>query len=221
MGSDVPAGFWRRLAAKCIDGLWFGFLALIVFVILASATNKWVASLVIFLAGGFYYKACLRSKHQATFGKRLAGVYVVDKATHAAISKRQAYIRYVACFLPALGIFSSQAYVLGNAGSIGKRLDTPEAQHEQEVRDSYKAKIAAGQSLTIMEGITAREMYLNDLYHDADLVFWGFTEILGLVYYGFMTCKILSSPDKRGPHDIWAETIVLRGIPTSTISVSP
>src|SRR5882762_8873530 len=84
------AGFWRRFAARLLDGMVIGCVGFVVAVVPATmmvfgandaAIASWVLYAILFLLLGWLYNAWMESSAwQATLGKRALGVYVTDAA---------------------------------------------------------------------------------------------------------------------------------------------
>ena len=88
------AGFWLRLVAAVIDGIIMTLITLIPAFIVGymigesmagtapvyeiEATAGAVGNLIGFVVGWLYYTLMESSKHQATFGKKILGIRVVD-----------------------------------------------------------------------------------------------------------------------------------------------
>ena len=82
------AGFWLRLVAAVIDGIIMTLIALIpayivgymigVSMVGTAPVYEAVGNLIGFVVGWLYYTLMESSKHQATFGKKILGIRVVD-----------------------------------------------------------------------------------------------------------------------------------------------
>ena len=88
------AGFWLRFAAAVIDGILMTLITLVPAIALGylvgigmagtssvyeiDATAKALGNLLGFVVGWLYYTLLESSKYQATFGKKMLGLRVVD-----------------------------------------------------------------------------------------------------------------------------------------------
>jgi uncharacterized RDD family membrane protein YckC len=95
------AGFWVRVAARIVDGILAGIATLIVMGIImpgadTSATGPFLfRSLLSFVVFGLYAVPMEASARQATLGKMLFNLKVVDLAGNR-LTPRRAAARYVA-----------------------------------------------------------------------------------------------------------------------------
>lgn len=94
------AGFWRRLAARILDGILlsiaFGLISLVCLGSFKSYSNNIAFQFLSFAATLAFEGVFLHSLWQATPGKRLMHVYVEDAATSTPISMLRAVMRYMA-----------------------------------------------------------------------------------------------------------------------------
>lgn len=93
------AGFWIRFVAALIDGIIMSLVSLIsiaIFGVDSIATN-----VVGLIAGITYHVYFLTSPKQATIGKQLLNIYVVD-TNYQKIDTSKAIIRYFSQILSAL-----------------------------------------------------------------------------------------------------------------------
>jgi uncharacterized RDD family membrane protein YckC len=95
--SVVPlyAGFWRRAAAICIDGLIVFLATALVSQVVSDGLMLRVLAVVLACA---YYAGCHSSAWQATLGKRIYGIKVTDDQGRR-ISLARAIARYFATWL--------------------------------------------------------------------------------------------------------------------------
>jgi uncharacterized RDD family membrane protein YckC len=102
----TPAGYGPRFVASLLDGL---ILITLTFPLLAiTGENSPLGLIVLFVVNLAYYAISHSSDWQATPGKHLMKIYVVDEAG-GRLSRRRALERALAHFLPSLPIYSSLA----------------------------------------------------------------------------------------------------------------
>lgn len=94
MNNVSYAGFWRRLAAQLIDGLVVVIPCMVAAVIGAFIGGYLLANLFSLVIIVVYYAKMLASSWQATVGKRVMNVYVVDATTGGRLSPLHAAGRY-------------------------------------------------------------------------------------------------------------------------------
>lgn len=91
-------GFWIRVLAYIIDGILIG---IVVGILTLTSDNQGANSTVSTLVGWLYFAFLESSARQATFGKSLLGLAVVDEQGQR-ISFLRATGRYFAKFLSAI-----------------------------------------------------------------------------------------------------------------------
>lgn len=97
--------FWLRLLAVICDALIL--LPLSAFVMSLFAATPFIALCANLAINGFYYVGFLRGPWRATPGKRVMGLYVVHTDHMGALSKEEAWFRFVTYHLPMLPFYSS------------------------------------------------------------------------------------------------------------------
>lgn len=123
MHRDSPAyvGFWPRLGAMLVDGLWIGALLWALAYIILAPTNLGPTALYQ-APSGIALSALLPSAvmvgfwrlRQATPGKMLVNARIVDHATGRPASLRQYVIRYLAYLPSAIPLFLGCIWVAFN-----------------------------------------------------------------------------------------------------------
>jgi len=178
----APAGFWRRLWAKCLDISILFFPAAFFFIFM----KLHFVCLILFIIGGWSYVGKLTAKRQATSGKGMAGVYVVRADNGQIITKHQALARYLLVYLPLMIFILTNATIIDLASEKNRGKHTE--QEKQAIEELYNAEQQAPETLL--------QMIIND-------------SIIG--YYLLMACMVAITKQKRGFHDKLCNTRVIRG----------
>lgn len=98
------AGMLVRAAAVCIDAvILLPFTLLITKLVSENMTFEAIANLV---ASATYYVAFVSGPWQATPGKRIMGVYIMNE-DGSALTQQQALQRYLAYIMPSLPVYTS------------------------------------------------------------------------------------------------------------------
>ena len=107
--SGPRAGFWRRFAAKFIDGIILGIVNFILAIIFKHAVGLYYALSIIIDWG--YYTYFEVSSGQ-TLGKMALGIRVIDFQRGGSIGYGRAFIRQIAQILSTIPLFLGYFWML-------------------------------------------------------------------------------------------------------------
>jgi uncharacterized RDD family membrane protein YckC len=108
--SGPRAGFWRRFAAKFIDGVILGIINAILAVIFKNSVGVYYALSVIIDWG--YYTYLEGGQRGQTLGKMALGIRVYDFRVGGPIGYGRAFIRQIAQILSTIPLFLGYFWML-------------------------------------------------------------------------------------------------------------
>jgi uncharacterized RDD family membrane protein YckC len=113
------AGFWRRVGAFFIDRLLFTLLAALLLGPAVVNAPLWSGAGMLFSAFTLLLTVALWVCFLGTPGKLLLGCQLVDAASHAPLTVRQAVLRYLAYLVSALPLLLGFLWIARDARKQG------------------------------------------------------------------------------------------------------
>lgn len=197
-----PAGFWIRFVALVIDGLILGIPMWCLF-FMVGYMHSVMLQFVSVAVYGAYYVYFWTHAWQATPGKRLLNLYVLDATTGGRLSLQQAGVRYVLLNLAAL-------LMLG--ASIIQGGDMPGLNPEEQQRiTEIQERMASGKTISEDEQQYVKEAFVEMQGPMTSVVM--LISTLGFVWSMLLAFSVGLTKEKTGLHDIIGKTRVVHGRP--------
>jgi uncharacterized RDD family membrane protein YckC len=237
MNEDIkPAGFWLRLAANSIDGFLLYFLSCL-FMQVSTLRYGSDALILLSLLDIAFYMIFLSSRWQATPGKRLIGVYIVNARDYKPIGKLRAFCRYI-LFNPFFILIT--IYCINSTPTVAQqeRLMVIDSKIKDKQTLTEEEKQFHGRILFNNIGFNFSEEESECFFALAEknkkgeevnpkdcqsaarkimsvFIMWG----LSFIYALISALTIAFTKQKRGLHDRICHTLALRGRPEKPIFI--
>lgn len=208
-----PAGFWIRALAHLIDGviiavpLWT-FIAVSgfsMFIINPSHPNY--AQLIWLLLGITYYVMFLSSGWQATPGKRLVNVYVMQAEDGGRLTQKRAVERYLAYMGPVIVI--ALLMIVSPTAALPPGMTMDDQQRLVEI----EKKVVARETLTPEDQEFFKNTGRNLSQHGSLSPTVALLNLLQTVYFIAIALSVGLTKYKTGIHDMMCKTRAVRGRP--------
>lgn len=131
------------------------------------------------------------------------------------VTKKQAYIRFAACYLPIIAIILFNQY--NGFNIVSKVVAQNDSPASATLLKDYSAKVKEKQQPSVEEQAAADQMMQAIAPSAGNIVLSYIAKLVTVGYYIAMACMVAFTKDKRGPQDLIAKTRVILGKPQADL----